>query len=285
MKYLIVGGTGSLGHEIILRLGQDHSITVLSRGELKQKELVQKFPWVKTVIGDVKDIHSLQDHFLGVDRVLNLAALKHVDVCEDNVEECIKTNLVGAMNVAKCAIYHRVPRCLFTSTDKGVLPITAYGYAKALASSYLLSLPKEPTRFSVCAYGNVLASRGSVVFTFVKDLIEKKRVSITHPEMTRFWITLPQAVDFVLKCLEMDSDSIQIPLGMKSTSVLEMVEVIADILGIRDFDIEFIGIRNCEKIHETIHTSHDVCIRSNNCERFSKAEFKKILLPIVRALT
>jgi UDP-glucose 4-epimerase len=284
MKYLIVGGTGSLGSELIERLGPNHTITVLSRGELKQKELVAKFPWIKTYIADVKDLQSIQDHFAGVDRVLNLAALKHVDICEDNVEECIKTNLLGAMNVAKCAVLHRVSRCLFTSTDKAVLPITAYGHAKALASSYLLSLPKEPTRFSVCAYGNVLASRGSVVHTFVKDLIEKKSIKITHPQMTRFWITISEAVDFVLKCLETDSPETQIPFGMKSSSVIDMVEVIADILGITDYAIEFIGIRNCEKIHEAIYTSHDVCIRSDNSERFSHEEFKAVLEPIVRGL-
>jgi UDP-N-acetylglucosamine 4,6-dehydratase len=283
MKYLLVGGSGSLGTKLIETLGASANISVLSRGELKQKELVQKFPWVKTAIADVKDFDSLKHHFAGVDRVLNLAALKHVDVCEDNVEECLKTNLLGAINVAKACRAYNVPRCLFTSTDKAVLPITSYGYAKALAGNYLLSLPKEPTRFSVVAYGNVLASRGSVVHTFVNDLIENGKVKITHPKMSRFWLSLQDAVGFVLQALELDLDHVQIP-NMKASSVLLLVECIAKILQINHYDIEYIGMRNIEKIHETIYTSHVCCIRSDNCFQFSKEELIGILTPIVKGL-
>jgi UDP-N-acetylglucosamine 4,6-dehydratase len=137
MNYLIIGSTGSLGQQVISELYDYHQITVLSRDELKQKQIKDKYPNLKCVIGDIKDLSSIINSFAQQDRVLNFAALKHVDICEQNVEECIKTNLLGAMNVAKAAMMQGVKRCLFTSTDKAVLPITAYGYAKALATNYM----------------------------------------------------------------------------------------------------------------------------------------------------
>lgn len=280
-KYLIIGGTGSLGTEVIGQLLKKDSgadITALSRGELKQKELKAIYPTVKTVIADIKDASSL--NFTGFDTVFHFAALKHVDVAEDHPVECIKTNILGTINVAEKAIAAGVKYVVFCSTDKAVLPINVYGMSKGISEKYLLNLNSEnsKTRFSVFRWGNVSGSRGSVINSFIKDLKDGGSVNITDSSMTRFWIHIKDAAKFLLDNYETAPLNIALIPSMKSSTVVSLAKAAARHLGIEQYRTNYCGIRRGEKYHECIWSDHDHCVRSDNCERYSDEE----LLNLVR---
>ena len=206
---LITGGTGSFGKKYtktILERYKPRRLIIFSRDELKQYEMQQEFndPCMRYFIGDVRDGERLMQAMQGVDYVIHAAALKQVPAAEYNPMECIKTNIHGAENVIKAAVANNVDKVIALSTDKAANPINLYGATK-LASDKLFVAANNTvggarTRFSVVRYGNVVGSRGSVV-PFFKKLLEDgaDHLPITHEDMTRFWITLQQGVDFVLK--------------------------------------------------------------------------------------
>lgn len=252
---LITGGTGSFGKQCvrtILERYRPKKIIVYSRDELKQYEMAQEFtsPVMRYFIGDVRDSDRLKLAMRGVDYVIHAAALKQVPAAEYNPMECIKTNIHGANNVIDAALANEVKKVIALSTDKAANPINLYGATK-LASDKLFVAANNiagdrPTRFSVVRYGNVVGSRGSVVPFFQKLVRDgATEVPITDPRMTRFWITLGQGVDLVLKSFErMCGGEIYVP-KIPSMRILDLAEALAPGLPTKK-----VGIRPGEKLHE-----------------------------------
>lgn len=275
---VIFGGTGTLGKAVIDKIYDKCQITVFSRDELKQKQLKNKYPKIRMIIGDIRDRQSVFDSLSGKDDVVfNFSALKHVDIMEDNVSECIKTNLLGTINVAEACHNYLIHKCVFSSTDKAVLPINAYGMAKGLSEKYLESMNRRIsfTEFKTFRWGNVVGSRGSILDAFIKSLEEEQTVYITDAKMTRFWIDIDDASRFMLDNLASE-ETILIP-PMKASSVLAMAEACAIYLGVKTYKINYTGIRPGEKIHECLYTSHDHCLRSDTTKQYSTLELVKLI--------
>ena len=259
---LITGGTGSFGKkytQTILKRHNPRKIIVYSRDELKQFEMQQVYnqDCMRYFIGDVRDPERLDQAMNGVDYVIHAAALKQVPAAEYNPMECIKTNIHGAENVIKAAIKNDVEKVIALSTDKAANPINLYGATK-LASDKLFVAANNmagghPTRFSIVRYGNVVGSRGSVV-PFFKKLISEgiDHLPITHSEMTRFWITLQQGVDFVLQNFRrMHGGEIFVP-KIPSARITDLASSLAP-----DLPHKIIGIRPGEKLHEIMCPKDD----------------------------
>jgi UDP-N-acetylglucosamine 4,6-dehydratase len=256
---LITGGTGSLGKkliQIILHNYKPEKLIVLSRDELKQFEMSQKwslqrYPCIRYFLGSVRDKNRLMRAFSGVDYVIHAAALKQVPAAEYNPSEFIQTNIVGSMNVIDAAIYNSVKKVVALSTDKACNPINLYGATKLcsdklfVASNVYSGLEKE-TVLCVARYGNVLGSRGSVV-PFFKERMGTGVLPITDPRMTRFWVTLDQAAHFVLKVLEIAKKGEIFVPKMPSMKITDLAKAIAP-----ECKQEIVGIRPGEKIHETL---------------------------------
>jgi UDP-N-acetylglucosamine 4,6-dehydratase len=252
---LITGGTGSFGKKYVKTLLERYhpkKIIIFSRDELKQFEMQQEYnaPCMRYFIGDVRDKDRLRRAMQGVDYVIHAAALKQVPAAEYNPMECIKTNINGAENVIEAALDANVHKVIALSTDKAANPINLYGATK-LASDKLFVAANNiagghQTTFSVVRYGNVVCSRGSVVPVFQKFIDEgKDHIPITHDEMTRFWISLQQGVDFVLKNFErMLGGEIFVP-KIPSIKITDLATAMAPTL-----PQKIIGIRPGEKLHE-----------------------------------
>ena len=263
---LITGGTGSFGNlfvETVLKRFKPKKLIIFSRDELKQSIMAQKFPnekysCIRYFIGDVRDLARLKLAMEGVDYVVHAAALKHVNVAEYNPMECVKTNIGGAENVINAALSTNVSRIIALSTDKASDPINLYGATKLTSDKIFVSANNivgdtHPSRFSVVRYGNVAGSRGSVVPIF-KKLIEQgsKELPITDDKMTRFWITLSQAVEFVLKSFErMQGGEIFVP-KIPSIRVTDLAKAIGP-----KMNHKIIGIRPGEKLHEKMCSIHE----------------------------
>ncbi len=259
---LITGGTGSFGKkytEILLNNYKPNKIIIYSRDELKQYEMAQQFtdPAMRFFIGDVRDVERLKSAMYGVHYIIHAAALKHVPIAEYNPMECIKTNINGAANVIDAALACGVQKVIALSTDKAANPINLYGATK-LASDKLFVAANNirgarRTEFAVVRYGNVVGSRGSVVPLFKKLIAEGvKELPITEAEMTRFWITLEQGVNFVLKNFErMKGGEIFIP-KIASMKMVDLAKSMAPHLGVK-----IIGIRPGEKMHEVMVPKDD----------------------------
>lgn len=255
---LITGGTGSFGQEFtkdILTKYKPKRLIIFSRDELKQFDMSQRPEFrnqenMRYFIGDVRDFERLKLAFRGVDYVIHAAALKQVPAAEYNPTECVKTNIDGAMNVTLAAIECGVQKVIALSTDKAANPINLYGASK-LASDKIFTAANNISgskgcRFSVVRYGNVVGSRGSVV-PFFKKLISEgaKTIPITDPRMTRFWITLDQGVNVVLKGFErMHGGEIFVP-KIPSINIIDLATAMAP-----NIPQEIVGIRPGEKIHE-----------------------------------
>ncbi|MAM94840.1 UDP-N-acetylglucosamine 4,6-dehydratase (inverting) [Parvibaculum sp.] len=259
---LITGGTGSFGRKYVRTLLDQHKprrIIVFSRDELKQYEMSQEFsqPQMRYFIGDVRDGERLRQAMRDVDFVIHAAALKQVPAAEYNPMECIKTNIHGAENVIKAAIAEGVEKVMALSTDKAANPINLYGATK-LASDKLFVAANNMvgharTRFAVVRYGNVVGSRGSVV-PFFRKLIAEGATSlpITDERMTRFWITLQEGVDFVIRNFErMHGGEIFVP-KIPSVRITDLASAMAP-----ELKQEIIGIRPGEKLHETMCPADD----------------------------
>jgi UDP-N-acetylglucosamine 4,6-dehydratase len=259
---LITGGTGSFGKQYVKTLlgrFKPKKIIIFSRDELKQFEMAQEYdaPCMRYFIGDVRDSERLKQAMSGVDFVIHAAALKQVPAAEYNPMECIKTNVHGAENVIQAALHNNVEKVIALSTDKAANPINLYGATK-LASDKLFVAANNvaggrQTSFAVVRYGNVVGSRGSVV-PFFKKLMETGEISlpITHEDMTRFWITLQQGVEFVLKNFErMHGGEIFVP-KIPSIKIVDLAKAMAP-----DLSSHIVGIRPGEKLHEIMCPSDD----------------------------
>jgi len=257
---LITGGTGSLGNkltEIILGRHRPRKLIILSRDELKQYEMNEKFknPLLRFFLGDVRDKERLYRAFEGVDFVIHAAALKQVPAAEYNPFEVIKTNILGAKNIIDVSMDTGVKKVVALSTDKAVNPINLYGATKLCSDKLFVSgnsyAGGKDTRFSVVRYGNVAGSRGSVIPLFLK---KKKSgvMPITDKRMTRFWITLEDSANFVIKSLErMKGGEIFVP-KIGSTTIVDVARAISP-----ECKFDVIGIRPGEKLHEVLISKED----------------------------
>ncbi len=253
---LVTGGTGSFGKkfvEIMLREYHPKRLVVFSRDELKQHDMRTSgfdHPTLRYFIGDVRDPGRLQRALAGVTVVVHAAALKQVPACEYNPFEAIQTNIMGGRNVIDAAIDRGVQRILALSTDKAVNPINLYGATKLCAEKMFVQANAyagaQETRFSCARYGNVVGSRGSVIPVFMEQR-KRGRITITDPRMTRFWLTLDHGVFFVIRAIEqMHGGEIFVP-KIPSMRLLDLAEVVAPAC-----ELEFIGIRPGEKLHEVL---------------------------------
>lgn len=259
---LITGGTGSFGKAFIKHALEQFSprrIVIFSRDELKQYEARQLFmddPRLRWFIGDIRDRHRLTRAMRGVDYVVHAAALKQVDTAEYNPFEYVQTNIIGSQNVVEAAIDAGVKKVVALSTDKASSPLNLYGATKLAADKLFQSANHyaagHVTRFSVVRYGNVMGSRGSVVPFFKKLAAEGKPLPITDARMTRFWITLPQAVQFVNDSFDqMNGGELYVP-RIPSMKIMDLVEAVAP-----GSDTYEIGIRPGEKLHEEMISEDD----------------------------
>ncbi|MGR3466839.1 MAG: UDP-N-acetylglucosamine 4,6-dehydratase (inverting) [Shimia sp.] len=258
----ITGGTGSFGKKYVRTLLDRYDVKkliVYSRDELKQFEMAQTFdgPQMRYFIGDVRDRQRMVEAMEGVDYVIHAAALKQVPAAEYNPMECIRTNIHGAENVIHAALTNGVEKVIALSTDKAANPINLYGATKLASDKLFVAANNmtgsKPTRFSVVRYGNVVGSRGSVVPFFEKLKAEgADSLPITDPNMTRFWISLQQGVDFVLKNFErMYGGEIFVP-KIPSVRITDLAAAIAP-----DMDQHVVGIRPGEKLHEIMCPADD----------------------------
>jgi UDP-N-acetylglucosamine 4,6-dehydratase len=259
---LLTGGTGSFGQkfvEVMLKEYNPKTIRIFSRDELKQWEMAQKFNHderLRFFIGDIRDKERLERAMDGVDIVVHAAALKQVPLCEYNPFEAVKTNILGAQNVIEAALDHNVERVMAISTDKAVNPVNLYGATKMCMEKLFIAAnsyvgPKRQTKMSCVRYGNVVGSRGSVIPLFKKQR-QTGKITITDPRMTRFWITLEQGVRFVINCIEkMHGGEIFVP-KIPSMRIMDLAKAVAP-----ECEIEFIGIRPGEKIHECLLTEDE----------------------------
>lgn len=258
---LITGGTGSFGRkftEIILNRYKPKKIIIFSRDEYKQYEMAKTFPDgpypIRYFLGDVRDKPRLCRAFQGVDYIIHAAAQKIVPTAEYNPFEAVYTNVIGAENVINAAIDCHVDKVIALSTDKAVNPVNLYGATKLCAEKIFIAANNyspHGTRFSVVRYGNVLASRGSVV-PFFKECRGRNTLPVTDMRMTRFWTTLQEASDFVIKALElMKCGEVFVP-KLPSMKIIDLAKAIAP-----ECEFDIIGIRPGEKLHETLISSDD----------------------------
>jgi UDP-N-acetylglucosamine 4,6-dehydratase/5-epimerase len=258
---LITGGTGSFGSRMVERLLADHdphAVRIFSRDELKQSELQRRFAddtRLRYLLGDVRDLARLNRATRGVDVIVHAAALKQVPAAEYNPFEAVQTNVIGAENVVSAAIENDVPLTLSLSTDKAVNPVNLYGATKLCAEKIVSQgnayAADSPARFATVRYGNVVGSRGSVIPLF-KAQAETGVLTITDERMTRFWITLDQAVAFVIDCLSaMGGGEVFVP-KIPSMRVTDIAEAIAP-----GAERSLVGIRAGEKLHETLVTEDE----------------------------
>ena len=259
---LITGGTGSFGHKftsIILERFNPKKLIIFSRDEFKQSVMSEKFnhPSLRFFLGDVRDKERLTQACEGVDFIIHAAAMKQVPAAEYNPQECIKTNIEGAQNVIDAALLQEMKKVIALSTDKAANPVNLYGATK-LASDKLFVAANNltgsrKTRFAVSRYGNVVGSRGSVVPLFKRLVAENaSQIPITHTDMTRFWITLREGVEFVLDNFQrMHGGEIYLP-KIPSVRVTDLAKAYAP-----NIPMEIIGIRPGEKIHEIMCSSDE----------------------------
>jgi len=260
-QILLTGGTGSFGHAFVRRVLASRrrcTVRIYSRDELKQYEMARLFgndPRLRFFIGDVRDAQRLHRAMHGVDLVVHAAALKHVPICEFNPAEAVKTNVMGAQNIVDSAIDAGVRRVLALSTDKAVNPVNLYGATKLCAEKLFVhgnvySGPRR-TRFACVRYGNVVGSRGSVIPLFRRQAANGV-VTVTDRRMTRFWLSLSQAVDVVFRTVtEMKGGEIFVP-KIPSMRIVDLARAVAP-----DAEIEEIGMRPGEKLHEVLLTSEE----------------------------
>lgn len=262
---LVTGGTGSIGSEIVRRLLQfdPKVVRILSRDETKQFEMEHELGNLENVrylIGDVRDKDRLNRAFEDIDIIFHAAAMKHVPACEYNPFEAVKTNVVGTQNVIDAAIDNEVEKVISISTDKAASPINTMGATKLLAEKLIIDANfykgHRETVFSCVRFGNVMGSRGSVIPLFEKQIKNGGPVTVTDPEMTRFMMTIPQAVDLVFKATKMARGGeifiFKMPVVKLGDLAKIMIEHLAPGYGYKpeEIRIDTIGIRNGEKIYE-----------------------------------
>ena len=262
---LITGGTGSFGNAVLNRfLNTDifKEIRVFSRDEKKQEDQRRRLsnPKVKFYIGDVRDPLSIETAMRGVDYIFHAAALKQVPSCEFFPIEAVKTNVFGTENVLESAIRNNVKKVVVLSTDKAVYPINAMGISKAMMERVVVAKGRNESRTMIACtrYGNVMASRGSVIPLFINQIKNDNPITITDPQMTRFMMNLDQAVDLVLFAFQNGQSGDIFVQKAPAATIQMLAKAIAKILGKPNHDIKTIGTRHGEKLYETLLTKEEM---------------------------
>lgn len=257
---MITGGTGSFGNAVLKRfLDTDIAeIRIFSRDEKKQDDMRKKYanPKLKFYIGDVRDYQSVLNATRGVDYIFHAAALKQVPSCEFHPMEAVKTNVLGTENVLEAAIQNQVQRVVCLSTDKAVYPINAMGISKAMMEKVMVAKSRnvDSSKTVICGtrYGNVMASRGSVIPLFVDQMRAGKPLTITDPNMTRFMMTLADAVDLVLYAFEHGNNGDLFVQKAPAATIETLARAITSLLEQPDYPIQVIGTRHGEKLYEAL---------------------------------
>jgi UDP-glucose 4-epimerase len=262
---LITGGTGSFGNAVLRRfLSTDiKEIRVFSRDELKQDNMRKEFNnnKLKFYVGDVRDINSINDAMNGVDFVFHAAALKQVPSCEFYPMQAVKTNVIGTENVLNAAISAGVEKLIALSTDKAVYPINAMGVSKAMMERVIVAKGRAncKTMIACTRYGNVMASRGSVIPLFINQIRTGKPITITDPDMTRFMMSLDQAIDLVLFAFENGKSGDIFVQKAPAATIKMLASAISKIFGNKnEHEIKTIGTRHGEKLYETLLTKEEM---------------------------
>lgn len=264
-RILVTGGTGSFGNyfvEKILSSGQPKEIIIFSRDEKKQHDMRVRFrrDELNFTIGDVRDRESVFKAMKGVDYVFHAAALKHVPSCEFFPIEAIKTNVLGANNVLDAAEEYEIKKVVVLSTDKAVYPINAMGMSKAIMEKLMLAKArsrKSKTVFCGVRYGNVMYSRGSVLPLFVEQIRLGRELTVTHPDMTRYLLPLPVAIELVLFAIDKGENGDVLVRKSPAATVKDMAEAVKQIFNYKKA-VKSIGIREGEKMHETLVTREEL---------------------------
>lgn len=256
---MITGGTGSFGHTVLKRFlsTEVREIRIFSRDESKQEDmrLALNHPKLKFFIGDVRDYNSIYQAMKGVDYVFHAAALKQVPSCEFYPLEAVRTNVLGSENVMEAAISRGVKRVVMLSTDKAVYPINAMGMSKAMMERTMVAKARmqgeNETVLCATRYGNVMASRGSVIPLFVSQLKQGKELTVTDPNMTRFLMSLEDSVDLVLYAFEHGGQGDIFVQKAPASTVADLAQALKELLG-KDNKIRVIGTRHGEKLYESL---------------------------------
>ena len=265
---LISGGTGSFGNAVLKRFLKSglREIRIFSRDEKKQDDMRKRYASdkLKFYIGDVRDPASVLSAMRGVDYVFHAAALKQVPSCEFHPMEAVKTNVIGTENATEAAIQCGVRRMICLSTDKAVYPINAMGISKAMMEKVFVAKSRnvDPAKTAICGtrYGNVMASRGSVIPLFVKQIHAGTPITITDPAMTRFMMTLDDAVDLVLYAFEHGNSGDIFVQKAPAATTQTLAKALTELLGKPDYPINIIGTRHGEKKHETLLSREEMAL-------------------------
>ncbi len=261
---LITGGTGSFGNAVAERFldSNIHEIRILSRDEKKQDDMRKKYrnKKLKFYIGDVRDYSSVNNAMIGVDYIFHSAALKQVPSCEFHPMEAVKTNILGTDNVLEAAIQNKVKKVVCLSTDKAVYPINAMGISKALMEKVIVAKSRNSDSTVICGtrYGNVMASRGSVIPLFTNQIIAGKPLTITNPEMTRFMMTLDEAVELVLFAFSNGKPGDIFVQKSPAATISVLVEALTRLLKKSNHEIKIIGTRHGEKQYEVLLSKEEM---------------------------
>lgn len=280
---LVTGGTGSFGNAVVKKLLEYdvRSIIIFSRDELKQEIMRNTYinKKLKFVIGDIRDLDSLNHAMPGVDYVFHAAAYKQVPMCEIYPLEAVKTNVIGGSNVIESCIRNGVKRLVVLTTDKAVYPINAMGMSKALMEKIMISRSNESTILCGVRYGNVMYSRGSVIPYFVSLIKKGEPLQITNPDMTRFLLTLDDAVELVLDAI-VSGERGKIYVKRSPACTMEtLAQALCELFNY-DKGYKIVGIRTGEKIHETLIADEINPLTSENTVRLNVSETKALLLKL-----
>jgi len=272
---LITGGTGSFGNAVLRNFLETDikEIRIFSRDELKQDDMRKKYnsDKLKFHIGDVRDINSLEDAMSGVDFLFHAAALKQVPSCEFYPMQAVQTNVVGTENVLNVATKHNVKKIIVLSTDKAVYPINAMGISKAMMEKVAVAKSRnlDNTKTVICCtrYGNVMASRGSVIPLFIKQIKEGKGITITDPNMTRFMMSLDDAVDLVMFAFKHGKNGDIFVQKAPASTVQLLANTLKNLLNKPEHIVKIIGTRHGEKLYETLLTREEM-VNAEDMDRY-----------------
>jgi UDP-N-acetylglucosamine 4,6-dehydratase len=261
-RILITGGTGSWGQTLTRLMLEKHNpkeIIIFSRGELQQVLMQRKFKnsKIKYIIGDVRDYEAVKFATKNVDYIFHMAALKHVPICEDQPQEAIKTNVTGTTNVVNAAIENRVKKVIDVSTDKAVEPLNLYGMTKAVGEKLIIQANDltDHTRFVCVRGGNVMGSNGSVIPYFIEQICSGGPVTITDLRMTRFFLTLEEAIELLFKAAEESIGGETFVMNMPAAYIKDIADILIDVYG--DAEITEMGSKPGEKLDEMLISKHE----------------------------
>ncbi|MFD1065870.1 polysaccharide biosynthesis protein [Oceanobacillus locisalsi] len=256
---LITGGTGSWGHELVKKLLPFHpkEIRIFSRNEFAQVKMKREFsnhPDLKFIIGDVRDFEAVNEAAKNVDYLFHLSALKHVTICEEQPLEAIKTNVNGTENIIKASLNQKVKKVIDVSTDKAVEPINLYGHTKAIGEKLIIQADQisNHTRFVCIRGGNVIGTNGSAIPFFKEQIVKHHTVPLTSKEMTRFFLTVSQAIDLLIYASKKAVGGEIFVMKMKACRIVDLIDVMENHFAEKAIRVKEVGIRPGEKIHEVL---------------------------------